>query len=549
MPPLRSILAVLCLAVAGCTLLLDTAEPVQCATNADCDASPALRNRVCSQGFCVNPTPDRPGFTADAGEGCVSSPLCTQGNSNQPSVCRKAGGPCTPIATEQCKEVVGAWDDPNAIFIGDVQPFTTRQYDGSTLPSSYADRVRRAMNLGLLDFMDAAAGGFLWSDGKRRPFALVHCDSSLVPAGAATALKHLTEVVGAQAVIVGADDDLAAITPEATAKQIAIACSDCVGPLPDGPLAWRIGPALAPEAPMVAWRVSKLEEQIKGGPNPPADIKVAILMLPGRATEAFVEVLSGKLQFNGKPALQNDGRFELVKTENPTLETVNHLKHAQTIVAFEPDVIIVVMADDFPVHYLPLIEAKWPAGKRRPHYITTALNFNVTTFLNAITSDDIRVRITGTRPGYTPELQANIDAFEDHYVLENDFKRPDQCHTGYDAFYATAFAILAARVQPVLDGPHIAAGFERLRGGATNIDFRPENIGLATTLLGDATQKLDVRGLWSDLDWNLPSRDMVTDVSMYCFERDSGGNLILNRNAGPHLTTSTGVIDGKLSCR
>ena len=548
MPPLRSLVAVLCLAAAGCSLLLDTAEPVQCATDADCDASPALRNRVCRQGFCVNPELD-PGFTADAGEGCVSTTLCTQGNSNQPSVCRRAGGECTPIATEQCKDVEGAWDDPNAIFIGDIQPFTTRQVDGaSSPPSPYADRVRRAINLAVDEFDTQAPGGFVFFDGRRRPLAVVHCDSGFVSESARSAFRHLTEAVGAQAVILGADKDLAAIAADATAKQVAIACSDCVGPLPEGPLAWRIIPRLELEAPMAAWRVSKLEEQIKSGPNPPAAIKVAVLLSPGRATEAFVNALTDTLQFNGKKAQDNVTTFTIVRTEDPTTASVNHDKHASTIAAFAPDVVVVAMGPDFTTYYLRNIEGKWPAGKRRPHYVTTDLNFSLEPFAAAITSDDVRRRISGTRPGFDANLQKNIDAFTARYLIANDYKQPDFAHSGYDAFYATALAVLASRVGAVVDGPHIAASFERLRGGADLVDFRPENINYAVSLLGQPTTKIDVRGLWSNLDWKLPSRDMDVDVSMYCLQLDADGNLFINPNAGPHLRISTGLVEGEYLC-
>lgn len=548
MPSLRAVAAALCISAAGCSLLLDTAEPVQCATDADCDADPMLRNRVCSQGFCVIPTLDPSFVSGDAGDGCVSSELCTRGNGVK-SICKKVGGACVPWETDRCTKISGAWSDPNAIVIGDIQPFTVQEFNGKSRPIPYATRVRTAMDVALADFETESPGGFFFPDGTRRPFAIVHCDSGLSASGANAALKHLTEVVGAQAVIVGADEDLAAITAEATAKQIAIACSDCVGPLPDGPLAWRIIPRLALEAPMAAWRVARLEEEIKAGPTPPSTLKVAVLMTPGRAHEAFVAALDEKLRFNGKTANDNGSSFKIVKTEDPRLVPVDHVKHTETIAAFAPDVIVVVMSGDFPAYYLGSIEQLWTPGTRRPHYITTDLNFNVSTFAGKISSDDVRRRISGTRPGFSPELQANIDSFSVRYRIAANGGKPDYAHSGYDAFYAMAFAILGTRLQPVVDGPHIAASFERLRGGTGPIDFRPANIATATTFLGQASAKLEVRGLWSDLDWNLPSRDMDADVSMYCFELDDDSNLVLNPNAGPLLRTSTGVVEGHYSCK
>ncbi len=533
----------------GCSFLLDTAEPDQCASDADCEASPLLRNRACVSGFCVVPASEKEPVTV-AGppeEGCSTSELCTQNNSNRASLCRVRGGPCTPWQTDRCGWIGGNWSDPNAIVIGDIQPFTVRQFDGSRSAPAYARRVREAIDLALSEFEAAAPTGSIFGD-VRRPFAVLHCDSGLDAEEAQAALQHLTDVVGAQAIILGADDDLASLTSALTEKSVAVACSDCIAPFPPGPLAWRILPKLELEAPMAAWRVARLEDEIKAGPSAPSALKVAVLVTPGRASDAFVTALTDKLIFNGKSAIANGERFAIVRTEDPGLTAVNHPAHADALVAFEPDVIVVATAGDFPRFYLPLIEEKWPAGKRRPHYITTDLNFHVTGFASLLEdNDDLRRRISGTRPGYSPALQANIDSFGLRY-LQKHGKPPDEAHSGYDAFYALALAILGNRHEPLLDGPHISRGFERLHGGNNPTDFRPDQLSFATAVLGQATGNLDVRGLWSELDWNLATRDLEADVSMYCFARDGEGRIVMNPNAGPHLATSTGLVTGTYAC-
>jgi hypothetical protein len=538
------------LSAAGCSVLLSTAEPTQCTTTRDCDANPSFRNRVCEEGFCVIPKVPIEPVTNDAGDGCVSSELCTQANSNRASVCKKAGGPCTPWQTEQCPYVSGAWSDPNAIVIGSILPLTARQFNGSLTPVPYMARVRRAIDLGLEELTTELPGGVPFGNGPPRPFAIVHCDSSFDDETARSAFRHLTEVVGVQSMIVGVDADLAAVTPLATTTKTAIACSDCVGPLPAGPLAWRIIPPLTLEAPMAAWRVAQLEAQIKAGPTPPATIKVAVLLEPGRAPEAFTAALQEKLRFNGKTVTENGSSFMIVKPEDPLKTSVFHAKHADTIVAFEPDVIVVAMGSDLPVHYIPLIEAKWPVGRARPHYVTTNLNFEVEPFDKVLTpaaDDDLRKRISGTRPGYAQDLQSNITAYELRFKQAYNFQPPDGNHSGYDAFYALAYAVLGSAVQPVHDGPHVSAGFERLRSG-TAIDFGPTQIGLAVALLGQPTANIDVRGLWSHLDWNVATRDLQSDVSMYCFQRAPDGSLVAKPDAGPHLQTSTGIVTGAYVC-
>jgi hypothetical protein len=534
------------LGAAGCSLLLDTAEPTQCATDSDCEANPVFRNRICSAGFCVVPTAN-PVPVSPAVKGCVSTELCTQANSGQAAVCKTAGGPCVVWETEQCRFIEGAWADPNAIVIGDLQPFTVKQQDLTRVPILYADRVRKSIDLALNEFSAEQPGGFTFPDGRIRPFAVFHCDSGLDEEESRAAMRHLTEVVGVQAMIVGADDDLASITTLAAQKQTAIACSDCIGPFPEGPLAWRIVPPISLEAPMAAWRVADLESQIKA--TNPAAIKVAIILVPGRATEAFVTALVEKLRFNDKSAIDNGDRFLLIKTEDASIASVNQVKHADDLRAFEPDIIIAAMTIDLPTYYMPLVEGGWSSTKHRPYYITTNLNRNVESFAGVIDNDDLRKRISGTRPGYSPELEQNLAGFTQRYIQAYSFNRPDNAESGYDAFYALAFAILGARLQPVLDGPHISTGFERLRGGTTVTDFKPESIAFATALLGQATAKLDVRATISDLDWNLPGRDIDQDVSMYCYERHKDGYVVINPNAGPHLASKTGVVTGTYDCK
>src|SRR5262249_33208707 len=85
----------------GCSVLLSTAEPTQCASQRDCDANPAFRDRVCEEGFCVIPQAK--------GSGCTTTDLCTQANSGKASVCKKAGDACVPWQTEQCRAISGAW--------------------------------------------------------------------------------------------------------------------------------------------------------------------------------------------------------------------------------------------------------------------------------------------------------------------------------------------------------------------------------------------------------------------------------------------------------
>jgi|GEM_PF-2998161 len=536
---------------AGCSLFVSTAEPVQCSTDRDCEATPSLRGRTCQAGICAV---ERPLETADAGGGdplmnCVSTETCTQLTSGRLSVCRTPGQPCVQLQTPQCHTVRGSAGSPDAVVLGVILPLTAQQVNGSRPRDAYAERLLTAMRLAIDDFEAALPGGLFMADGKRRPFGLVACDSYATPAGAVAAFEHLTNVVKTPAVIIGSDRDLASVAPLATTTKTAIACSDCIGTLPPGPLAWRVGPRLELEAPMVARRVADLESALHALPSPPTNVRLSVLREPARALDAIYSRFVASARLNGMPLSQNDaGSFLPVQTDDPLETAANWSASADAVVAFQPDIVVVLAQSDFPDHYLPLIESRWPAGARKPFYITTSLNNSDAQFASVPGIDEIRLRLSGSRPAHRADLQANVDDFVNRWRFYANGQTPGGNWTGFEAVYSLAYAALAARAQPIFDGPHISAGFERLRGGATVVDYRHSTIANAAALLGSGPASIDVRGLWSDLDWNPLTRDFDSDVGTYCLVRTPDNNLIVKSDAGLRLETKTGLFSGAFAC-
>lgn len=533
----------------GCSVLLNTAEPTQCTTGADCEANPSLGSRICQEGFCVLPMrPVSPPDT-DAGTACVSTEICTVARSGQGWHCDGNGGACVRWQTDECQFIGGgrAWMDENALIIGSIQPFSGRLATGQRKPIPYAARIREAMDLALDEVAQAQGAGIVVPGRAPRPLAILHCDSGFDPVRAEIVFKHLTEVVGAPAVIVGADQDLAVIAPIARTRGTAIVGSDVNGPLPAPPLAWRIVPPLVQQAPMAAWRVGVLETQRKAGPNPPTSFKVAVLMGSDPGPSAFVDKLTEVLRFNGKTTTQNgSAAFHVERTEDPRTVNIDQAAHAKAIVDFRPDVVVVATGEDFTSFYANLIEASWPVDTPRPHYIVTELNYDVSTFEAVLAADkeDLRRRISGTRSGYSAAREVNIDGFRRRFATRYGNKDASGAWSGYEAMYSLIYAIQAASIGGNLDGVHISAGFERLRAGPT-VDIAPASIGTAFSFLAQPTQTIDLRGLWSDLGWNIVTRDLETDVGMYCFQRE-GGKLVIRPDAGP--TLAGGVVSGTYGC-
>jgi len=239
--------------------------------------------------------------------------------------------------------------------------------------------------------------------------------------------------------------------------------------------------------------------------------------------------------------------FHVERTEDPRLLNVDHVTHAKAIADFRPDVVVVAMGEDFTTFYASLIEKNWPADKPPPYYVVTELNYDLSTFESVLTADsdgeDLRRRISGTRSGSSPPRDANVDDFERRYSTRYGTDASG-AWSGYEAMYALIYAIQAASLGGTLDGPRISAGFERLRAGAT-IDVGPARIGAAFSFLAQPTETINLRGLWSELDWNPVTRDLETDVSMYCFQRQDR-KLVIKADAGPRL--SGGVFTGTYAC-
>lgn len=532
--------AAFAIVLAGCSFLVDTTDRVQCSVTADCQANVALSNRVCRAGFCeLDPKP----VSNEGGEGCTTSAVCTQVNGGK-SICKQAGGACVQLAIDGCTAITPGWDDPNPIFVGTLLPLTLIQPTKKAPDNAYAIRAKRAIELAAKELRDSLPGGYL-AGGKSRPVSVIQCDSRGDPATAKQMFTHLTDVVGAQAVIVGWDEDLASIAADAQQKKTTLVCSDCLAPVPAGTVTYRILPNITSDAALVRWRVGQIEAELEA--KKPGDIKIALLTEDLLVSRTFQQDFIGKLTFNGQSAASQipvallDERAPDPRKDFPDYDGIS-----QRIAAFEPDVIVVAVASDFPTKYLPLIEQKWTGTKERPSYVVTELSYSATMFDAALLDDNLRARISGTRPFATQELKANQAAFELAYRLEFNESGADVPST-YESFYVTALAIASASGQPSLDTAAIANGFGKL-GSGTTFDIGKNGFANALGMLAQGSS-LNVRGIFTELEWNA-QREIPADMGMFCFDRKPGAALTVHDVESVRLSATTGqvTVTGTYAC-
>lgn len=536
--------ALVTLFVAGCSFLVDTSDRAQCSITADCQANAAFANRVCRAGFCeIDPRP----VSNDGGQGCTTAQICTQQEGGK-AICKQAGGACVQLAIDGCTEITPGWDDPNAIYVGTLFPLTLKQPTGAA-KNDYSVRAKRAIELAAKELRDSLPTGF-FNAGKARPLAVINCDSRGDPAVAKAMFTHLTDVAGAQAVIVGWDEDLSAIAADAKQKQTTVVCSDCLTTAPLDTVTWRILPNITADAALVRWRIGQLEAELEV--KKPGDIKVAVLSEDLKVSNTFVEELGKTLTFNAKSAASQLGTaFSLHRAEDPRTKFPEYDGIAQAIADFGPDIVVVALPLDFPRSYLPLIEQKLAqAGKDKPYYVVTQLSYTASMFESALpptaAGDELRSRISGTHPFTTPELGANQAAFELAYRTEFNESGAD-VPSAYEAFYVTSLAIAAASGQPALDAKAISNGFSKL-GSGTAFDLQKNGYTNALGMLAQGSS-VNVRGIYTELDWN-SARETPSDMGMFCFDRQAGGPLVVKNVESVRWSAATGqvTVTGTYAC-
>jgi hypothetical protein len=532
-PMLRSLAVFASIAAAGCSILLNPAAAKQCDVDSDCEGEPALRGMICRGGICARPAGPGLPVAADGGPACVDSATCTKANTGKASVCKVAGGPCTQWQTAQCATIAGKWDDPNVIMIGAILPLTFKQKSGELIEVKLSKRQEYALKIALTDLTDKNPW-FIVQGNVKRPLGLLVCDSFGDPALAGAAFDHLTQAVGAQAMFVSYDNDLEAIAQKATEKQIAIACTDCQAPLPSGPLVWSMFPQIAHEAVLVASRVKELEQTL------PKPIKVTLLKEFGLAQNAFAARLLTELTMNNAPAKdqiateQNPERpFQVIDLPDGRDSSYLPQAIAEKIRDHGPHIVIAAMGPDFPTKYLSTLES----ASVKPHYVLTSLSRDSALEYSShlITSTTgLRERISGTRPYQTDAIKRNMEAFSTHFFNNANFQPPNGAEASYDAFFSLFYALASAATQPIIDGPHISAGFESLIGGP------PPTINVGTADIHNALfrlaqkQSIDLEGSFSSLDWDKKTHELPADIGMWCFKDPS----TINDNAGPRYKPS-----------
>jgi ABC-type branched-subunit amino acid transport system substrate-binding protein len=407
--------AILVLLLPGCTVFDNELAPI---ATGDCQSNAECSTRLAAPGICVQ------------------LPV----------------GHCVQLTSEDCTEVTGDYLDDNAVRIASLLS-TTGAQAATNLP-----RQRAAIMA--VEEINASNGssGILQSamPGDARKLVMVSCDEVANLPRVATHLVtdlKVTAIIGpnlSQDVIdltignpaIGlpssAQAGTALLTPTGVASAIAT--------IPDNGLTYMMVPSDIQRVPLMRTQINQLEDQLRIDRVEPV-IKIGIYYRGDALGEGTRDGLA-TLTINGGSLGMALARGEAREDSYPP-DSTDHSAQVAAYLSFRPDIIVVVGAAEAVKYFILPLEAQWPIGQPRPHYI--AIDSTKTPdLIAAVTGNDsLRQRLRGTGLSSTAETSPVLSAFQLAFGQRWKDARGNPAPattsgmgSAYDAVYTIALALV-----------------------------------------------------------------------------------------------------------
>lgn len=522
------LLGALVTASTACSVLLNSSP--QCVADSDCaNRGSEFAGYICGgDNTCVAPV--KIVAAGDAGgAGCENTAKCTADNGGLASVCRQPGTPCVAIATPACPTVIGEYADPNAIFVGALLHLTGPRAGRVSYNVDYKNEISMALTE-LQTTIQGIPGGV---NGARRPIVGVACDVGVANTNPTATYSHLVDEVGITAALV-ADQTMGIpfFTDFASKKNIFTYFLE-TGPdyrqlltgVGDTSIIFQPAPPFPYYGKYMAEKVGTLETRLRTvrGLAPSDQIKVAVFSNGQPEYGAAADELVKNLSFNGKTATANGAnytRFEYdIADPNVNLASV-----AADITAFAPDIIISWGGSETQRTILPLVEGSWTASKPRPTVLFNPFAIGIGAF-NLIGTNAERAQRTFAVAGLADsadlaDTATTFQSFFDRYKALYPSAPNFSLGGGYDAVYATAYAMVAAGQVPTLTGQDIARGLVKISGPGPKLSVGPVDLGAGLASLANGT--IQLQGAVQNLRWDSGRGWAPTDAGFLCFATAPG---------------------------
>jgi ABC-type branched-subunit amino acid transport system substrate-binding protein len=469
---------------------------------------------------------------------CASSKECSE-RFAVPTLCRARDARCVPLLSDDCDGFTGDPLARGALIFGSIQPTTGLEgADGRSL--------RRALGLAVEDFELGTKGlPPLTGEDTRRPLAIVHCNDRGQSENAVRAARHLAETLEVPA-IVGASFSgvtLAVATSVTIAHDTLLmspsATSSAISELEDHGLVWRTAPSDVVQASAQVALIERLAEQLQQGNSVARPLTIAILHKGDAYGYGLAEDVLEELTWNGRRALDARNAAYVARKDygDPSNVEAGPLRYERVVretLALAPDVVLLYGTSEVASDVLTPLEAGWPASAKRPYYVLAdgGRTDDTRAAIEALDPDGtngLAERLLGTEPGAISPEQA---LFAGRYASAAD--DPEEpvafgAANAYDAVHLLAYAAVAAD-RPMPSGSDLAAGLVQFlpRAGSEESAFSigPRSLNAVFRAL-KAGQRLLLAGASGPLRFDLDSGDVMSDILLWCPQRDAAERLRL----------------------
>ncbi len=466
---------------------------------------------------------------------------------------------CVPLESERCTMLAEPADIKNdrTIWIGAVFPLTGPQAEGG-IPS------RNAVELGRRDFAQITHGIPSLRGGESpRPLGVISCDDAT---SVELSASHLI-ALGVPAVIgFGSSKEVIDLStsmflPHGVLVVPSINASALITAVPhpkEGPrLIYRTSLSSAQTAVPVGLVVSDLIEPALRSKGMSERLRVAFVRPRSPSGLAFADALVRDLRFNGKSVAANGDDFRAIALAGSEAGDGGAIEEnaIAEVLAQRPHAVVFLGEGELVDTFFRPLESRWPAGIKRPAYVSASSILGDAFFTFIGTDAGLRRRFFGVAaPAATP---ANAK-FTMHYneTFEPKMTVNDSPAGPYDALYLVAYAAFISGERAPSDGD-LAAGdlsgaslsrsIARLLPPGLAVDVGPAQIFQAVGALREGGT-INLAGAGNPLDFDRTTGESPADYVIECVGVDARGHASGSVESGVGFLASAKSLHGTLHC-
>ncbi|MFO0666911.1 MAG: hypothetical protein U0174_23370 [Polyangiaceae bacterium] len=544
---LRTALALVAALGSVLAIACTSTSAAQCVTDSECDTilKAQAGSGRCNAGVCSVFTPPFDNPDAAPLTVCESTEKCKQLHPGERWACLEPQKKdCVKLESAECRPSDN-WDriipDSQPFFIGDILPMDQKQPDGTTAPDEFWTEMANATELFRREWQSTTNGILVGPRQDPQPVVTFTCNTKGDPAKALASVDFLASI-GVPAVMVGQHIEAKVILSKLVQNNMFAFCSNCYGAdftaaetkgllyhdYPDEP---------SSIAPLAKIWVKEMETRRKAAnqvANPP-NLRVAYMSTDTTILQLRAKGVIDAIEFNGKPARQQPNDFLQITTVKPGDGIINWDTEVAKLVPFKPDLIFLAFGDATATDIIPRIEATWPNGVPKPHYIVGATEYLPDLLGNLlIGKPDLMKRLVGIGTAAPASTDDNYFAYLDRSKAA--FGKEPSADANYEMGYVLANAMVAA-----VNDPQTLFGKMTGKDIARNIGFVVDQqsthvINTTPSQIKEGVNFLKVRpitsikqlGIYSEFDFDPATGIQKFDASLWCPQMDENNKFVLS---------------------